>query len=226
MDFSARNKKVAVARWTKVLTAEKNRIPNSPETLRLKAALCGFLAGDGSVQVRDSGTFSRHDIGFYPDDKLMLKIYCNALRQVYGKKPAVSKRSNMFEARITSRTIVEDLLKYSKFGVHSWNVPHLLFKVAGAKEAWLRAFFSAEAYVGPEHIKIQTVNGKGMQALSDLLSTLGIAHRRYEYQPKKKNYSLVYILFISRKEARKLFYHKIGFWHRKKTKKLKKSLGL
>jgi len=65
-----------------------------------------------------------------------------------------------------------------------------------------------------------------MKKLSKLLNEFGISNNYYEYSPKKPNYSKVGIVMINRKESRKLFYKKIGFYHSKKTEALKNSLGL
>jgi ADP-ribosylglycohydrolase len=52
MNFSRRNKKVALARWNRVHAKEKEGISSNSNSLIMKAAICGFLAGDGSVQKR------------------------------------------------------------------------------------------------------------------------------------------------------------------------------
>lgn len=222
MRLSARNRKVAVARWTKIIGNEKQRIANTTEAQILKAAICGFLAGDGSVQARKEKSFYRYQLDFFPDDALMLTTYCNALREVYNKIPSVVVRDNVYNVRLTSRTVTEDLLSLARFGVKKWTLPYELFLVPGAKEAWLRAFFSAEAYVGQNHIKIQTTNKEGMECLSKLLGELLINHNCYEYTPKKQNYSLVTIIVIRKKEALIAYDQKIGFFHKKKTDRLKK----
>jgi hypothetical protein len=49
MNLSERNRKVASSRWNKIHVLEFQQINNN---LVKKAALCGFLAGDGSVQIR------------------------------------------------------------------------------------------------------------------------------------------------------------------------------
>ena len=52
MNVSKRNKKVAISRWERKHSEEESMIKNDEETLILKASICGFLAGDGSVQKR------------------------------------------------------------------------------------------------------------------------------------------------------------------------------
>ena len=226
MDFSARNKKVALARWKKVFLKEQEKIPTDETSLRIKSALCGFLAGDGSVQVRRKETFSHYQIDFFPDDKKMLNAYCSFIKKLYGRKPSISVRDNVYVARLSTKSIVIDLLESSDFGLYTWSFPERLFNISGAKEIGLKAFFSAEGYVNSKYIKTQSVNLKGIIKISKLLSGFGINNNYYEYTPKNKNHSKVGMIFINQLASRKIFYEKIGFWHGRKEKFLKKTLGL
>ncbi len=210
----------------KFIDVQKSKFPKNLNSMFLRSALCGFLAGDGSVQVRKEKTFYHYQIDFFPDDELMLTTYYGQVKNLYGKEPSVRIRDNVYHVRMTSRAIVEDLLENAQFGIKEWSVPHNLFLVQGAKEAWLRGFFSAEAYVGPRSVKVQTVNKKGMEQISQLLADFKIDHNNYQHQPKNKNWSTVHIITINKIEARKMFLKKIGFWHSKKTKSLKESLNL
>ena len=45
-------RKSALLRWKKKLDNDLAKIPDDKIALLRKVALCGFLAGDGSVQVR------------------------------------------------------------------------------------------------------------------------------------------------------------------------------
>jgi len=225
-DLSERNKKVALARWNKVHTRQTEKIPRDSKSLLLKAAICGFLSGDGSVQKRKEKEFYHHQIDFFPDNKLMMETYIKQIKTIYSKVPTIRKNNKFYSVRFTSKVAVEDMSNLAKFGLKRWTLPKILFKIEGAKENWLRAFFSAEAYVGRRCIKIQTVNKKGMKEISKILEDLGIDNNYYEYNPKKASDSLVSILFITKKESRLKFYNLIGFWHSKKTKALKESLGL
>ncbi|HLC19396.1 MAG TPA: LAGLIDADG family homing endonuclease [Candidatus Nanoarchaeia archaeon] len=226
MDFSTRNKKVAQARWQKALACEVALIPTDHKAILVRASLCGFLAGDGSVSVRLEKKYLRYDLRFFPDDAKMLAEYTDALFYLYRKRPHVTKEGKLHNVVITSRTIVEDILKVAQFGIKTWTLPISLFSVPGAKEMWLRAFFSAEGYVGKNAIKVQTVNELGMQAVSSLLRKVGIAHGCYIYHPKKPNHSTVYIIMISNLIGRKNFLDKIGFAHERKELTLRKTLGL
>lgn len=226
MDVFARNKKVAIARWNKVQLNEKNKFSTNDESIKIKAGICGLLAGDGSVQIRKQGKYIRYDLYLFADDKYMVESYVKFIEKVYSKKPSIFQRYNMQVARITSKTVVQDLTEVSKFGIHKWDLPYGLFSVKDSREYWLRGFFSAEGYVNPKYIKTQSVNIDGLNKVSKLLKEVGIENKTYIYKPKKPNYSDVGMLFIRQKSARKKFYEKIGFWHSKKETNLKKSLGL
>ncbi|MCX6742287.1 MAG: hypothetical protein NTX24_03895 [Candidatus Pacearchaeota archaeon] len=225
MDLSKRNRKVAISRWKKVIDKEKREISSDKKTTILKASICGFLAGDGSVQARDMGNYIKYQIDFFPDDEIMLERYMNDIKEVYDKTPSIKKRGKMFIVRISSKTIGEDILQETKFGLKTWKVPNKLFIYAEAKKSWLKAFFSAEGYVNQKSIKIQTVNKEGMLQVSRLLAHFSINHKFYSYLPKNKLHSKVYIIIIFRKEERKRFYDKIGFWHSKKMEILKRSIS-
>lgn len=226
MDISERNHKIALARWKNYRDAQEKNKPTGKEADYWKSAVCGFLAGDGSVQVRGSEGSMRHDVNFYPDNKIMLKIYVQAIGYLYKTKPTIRKLKSYFTARISSKFIAEDLLKSSVFGIKTWVTPSSLLYSKRNKVSWLRAFFSAEGYVGERQIKLQTVNSRGIKQVYNLLKELGIDCSYYEYTPKNKLHSTVSILMILKKEARIKFLREIGFWHSKKESRLKETLGL
>lgn len=226
MNISRRNKKVALARWNRIHTKQKEKIPNDTQSLLIKAAICGFLAGDGSVQKRKEKKFYHYQIDFFPDDKVMMETYMKQIKTIYNKNTKIKNNNKFYSVRFTSKIIHEDICNLANFGLKSWTLPKSLFKIKGAKENWLKAFFSAEAYVNNKCIKIQTINKKGMKEISQILKDKGIDNNYYEYDSKKKPESPVSIIFISKKESRLKFHNQIGFWHSKKTKTLKESLGL
>jgi hypothetical protein len=196
------------------------------KALLLKASICGFLAGDGSVQKRKEKNNVHYQIDFFPDDKVTRDIYIKQIKEVYKKTPSIRERNNFYAVRITSKVIAEDLFKIAKFGIKEWAAPKTLFMIKGAKENWLKAFFSAEAYVSSKSIKIQTVNREGILDVISMLKSIGIHSTYYEYKPKKENHSKVFMLFINKREDRLKFFNKIGFWHEKKTKTLSEALDL
>ncbi len=217
---------LALARWAKVHEKERQNIKSNTKALKLKAAICGFLAGDGSVQYRKERSYYRSQIDFFPDDVLMRDKYLKAIKAVYKKEPSVVIRDNLFNVRITSNTILHDIRSIANFGLYKWTLPYSLFSIEGAKEAWLRAFFSAEGYVSKKYVRIQTVNRKGMLSISKVLKELCIEHKYYEYKPKNVSHSPVSIICIIKRDSKLRFLEKIGFWHSKKTKMLRKSLNL
>src|SRR3989344_4980622 len=163
MNLSEKNKKITIARWKKIHDKQREQIPQDKDSLIIKASICGFLAGDGSVQIRKEKNFFHYQLDFFPDDELMLKTYCNMIKRIYNKIPKITINHNVFHVRLTSKIIVNDLLQHAVFGLYNWNLPEDFFMIKSAKEAWLKAFFSAEAYVAPNHIKLQTVNIKSMK---------------------------------------------------------------
>ena len=156
----------------------------------------------------------------------MLNTYLRFVKEIYELSPTIRRIDNMFTARTSQRVIVHDLTNLCKFGLYKWSFPSKLFKIKGAKEAWLRAFFSAEAYVGKKVIKIQSVNIKSIKEVRNMLSKLKIKGNYYEYVSKNENNSKVGMIFVNEKESRLIYYKKIGFWHSKKEKVLRESLGL
>ncbi len=219
-------RRAALLRWKRDLNEKSSKITNNKKALLMKAALCGFLAGDGSVQVRNRGTFKKYQLDFFPDDDLMLKTYCEFMEKVYNKTPSIRIRDNVYCARLSSRYVVLDLLNICKFGVYNWNFPKRLWNINGAKEAWLKAFFSAEGYVNKKVIKIQSVNLKSILGVRILLKNFKIKSNYCTYVPKNNNHSKVGMIFINEKFSRKIFFDKIGFWHERKNTLLRETLHL
>lgn len=217
------NRKVAVARWKTVHRLEKSKFKND---LLSKAILCGFLAGDGSVQKRESIDGMHYQIDFFPDDLLMLRKYVELLGSVYCKMPSILDKGNYFCVRLTSKSVVLDMLAYCSFGINKWTVPDFVKKDEKLAAAWLSAFFSCEGYVSYNCIRIQTVNKQGMLEVMKLLDMLNIVYSYYEYAPKVKNHSKNYIINISKKSERLIFLQRVGFWHSTKQALLRKTLSL
>ena len=141
MSELSKNKKIAIKRWENKINEERARILDTDEARILKAMICGFLAGDGSVQVRKEKTYYCYQLDFFPDDKLMMKKYIGAITRVYLKTPTIKKHKNYFAVRKTSKLIVTDLLELAKFKTKTWNLPYSLLTCQEAKASWLRAFF-------------------------------------------------------------------------------------
>src|SRR4030095_16663598 len=119
-----------------------------PDKLLL-ARLCGFLAGDGSVQVRKEPNGKMHySVEFFPDDESLLGPFESAFQIIFNKNLSIVRYSNHYRLRCYSKAIVDYLTKIASFGIHEWEVPDSILTTDESKKEWLRAFFDAEAYVG------------------------------------------------------------------------------
>jgi len=222
-------RKAALRRWSKKLKNDLSMIRNDREALLMKVALCGFLAGDGSVQIRKEKKehrYFRYELFFFPDDDEMLHTYLRFVKEVYNLRPRVIIRDNVYQARLSQRFIIHDLINLCKFGVYKWSFPKSLLKTKKAKAIWLRAFYSAEGYVGNKVIKIQSVNLKSIRKVRRMLKEFGIKSNYCDYKSSNSKHSKVGMIFINQKRSRMIYFKEIGFWHKRKTKSLKESLGL
>ncbi len=219
----------ANARWEKYrknkieIEKEKVIIPeDTEENIILKYRLCGYLTGDGSLNIRSEKANPKRvhsDVRFYPDDEEMLKAFLEAFTKLYNKRPKIIQDGYFFRLHKSSKIICRDLLRFTKFGSLEWKVPTLKINLEAKKE-WLKAFFDCEAYVNEKTINLQSVNGQGLREVQRLLLEFSIESKIYEYSRKNKRWNKNYILVISKKESRLLFLNKVGFNHSKKRYKL------
>lgn len=219
-----RNILAARSRWNKVHIKEEQYIKNH-HNIHLKARIFGYIAGDGNISIRVSqGGKEHHDIRFFPDHESLIKVFCEAFKKVYNREPIIKTDKKFYRLRVYSKPIVLDMLKYAKFGLHKWTVPSFL-KDKKSKIEWIRAFFDAEAYVGPTHIKVHSVNQTGLSQIKNMLwEDFEIKSKIYSYIPKNINHSTQYLLLIMSKEMRKKYLKEIGFFHKLKKDKLLNSL--
>ena len=215
MNINERNRNNVISRWEKIHSLERKNINFDSKYL---SRLCGFLAGDGCL------TGSRKSIRFFPDDESLIEPYIEAMKIIYNKEPKTKIKLNHFELSITSKVIFEDLSRISTFGMKKWGVPFNLFNSESDMIEWLRAFFDAEAHVNvhSKHIKVSSVNEKGLNEVNILLDKLGIHTKIYKYQPKNKKWSTNYLLVIHRKKDLEKYGEIIGFNHKIKLSKLYK----
>ncbi len=213
MDFSERNKKVAIARWKNFHKKQLEYLNNSKNHLR--ARLFGFIAGDGNINLRKNHPYIR----CYPDHESLLSGLVKTFEQVYGVKPRVKKLNNYFVASVYSKIAVNDFLNSGIFGTYKWKLPNNLVDSLSKKE-WLRSFFDAEATVHNSYIRVGSVNGFGLSQVQDLLQEFNIHSKIYEYTPKNHKWNKNYLLTISRKKDRFLYFSRIGFNHKLKHQKL------
>jgi len=224
MGLCERNSLVARRRWTRIHDLEHARIRTDEQAMCMKAALCGFIAGDGNVVHRVEETYERWKITFFPDDQYMLRTFEHFISSIYNKKLSIIEEINFYSVQLTSKSTAIDLLELGCFSTNDWLIPEFVLDTKYYLIAWIRAFYSAEAYVSNAVIRVQTINKQGMKQLSQALKSLDIIHRTYTYTPKKKNHSQVYIIIISNYAMRIKYEKLIGFWHQKKTQALRKAL--
>jgi len=221
MNLSERNKINILCRWKKQHEKELNWIKSQKNTDFLKARICGYLAGDGNISIRKekSSTKTHYEIRFFPDHASLIKPYMNAFEKTYNKTPSIFKENNHYVLRINSKIVVYDLLSLCSFGLKSWSIP--TFDSKKCKIEWLRAMFDSDAYVGNKNVRLKTVNGLGIESVKKLLNEFDIKSSKiYQYKPKKRRWSINYILDIRRKESLKKFSELIGFNHKIKEGKL------
>lgn len=218
MNLSSRNRKCAISRWKRVRKHQLGQI--NPDKILL-ARICGYLAGDGSIQIRVEKNGKRHhSIEFFPDDVSLIPPFVTAFQSVFKSRLRIVTLANHYRVRIFSKTAVTYLFGLTDFGVYNWYPPWSILANERAKEEWLRAYFDSEAYVCKSSIRVQSVNLRGLNAVETLLGRCRIACTRFTYTPKNENWSKVFILAISKREDRLRFLNKIGFNHKQKKKKL------
>lgn len=123
---------------------------------------------------------------------------------------------------------VADLIKEYSFGSETWFVPKFVFEGSQAVIAsYLQAFFDDEGSaifqkreLGYDRaVQMQSINGKGLLQLRDLLKSIGIVSNFHG--PYKLKY---FELKITGKENLKEFFKKVGFVHKRKMKTLEKAI--
>jgi hypothetical protein len=212
--------------WKKIGEETKIIKKNSINNEHLKARIHGYICGDGSIFIRNKNNREvGHLIKFYPDDLSMMNSFIKAMKIIYEKEPKIKKLKGYYSVIYYSKSITKDLLKHGPYGTKLWGLPKKLLVSKEAKKEWLKALFDSEAYVGKDHIKIQTVNPEGMKDVKSLLQKSNIYTREYQYSPKNPNWSKVYIIRISRLANLKTYQEKIGFTHSQKNLKLKKLIS-
>ncbi len=224
--LSEYGKKGALTRWNnynkKII--DNLKVKNKPHHLLLKAKLCGFLAGDGTVKMRRENknvTIINYEVNFFPDHISLVIPYIQAFEELYCKKPSIKMDGKLYRIRTKCKIAYLDLSKIGKFGLYNWEVPLNFLKNDKLKIEWLKAFFDSEGHVSNRDIRLQSVNEKGLQQIKQLLLDIGIESRMYKYERKNKHWNTNYILSIIKKNHRKMYLNKIGFNHEIKLSKLK-----
>lgn len=202
------------------LKKDKNKV--------ILSRLCGFIAGDGTLSIRNDGKNMHYDLRFYPDDLYLAKIFVDTFFKLYDKYPRIKKTGNFYTVDVCSKLACNHLKSVSSFGTLSWIIPSNLFISNKSKIEFIRAFFDCEAYVSKSKnvIQVQSVNKSGLYSLMNLLEEFGIICKMYTYERKNKNWNTNYLLTILGKENVIKFARLIGFNHSIKQTKLLKLAGM
>ena len=151
----------------------------------MKAELIGLLRGEGSYYNSCSTylqyyperkkTYIKRNkrtiyIQFANHDTNLLKHFKNLVKIVYSYELSL----NFDRIRICKRSIIEDLLKYSKYGYLNWDVPFEILKGSeDLKIGFLRGFFDGEGTVS-NTIRMFSTNKEALKKVSLLLDQLNI----------------------------------------------------
>lgn len=225
-DWATRN------RWNSILS-KKEKIVEQKNGLKwncLRARLCGYIAGDGSIfrSRAKNGKWGHHDIEFYPDDFEMAKSFTKAFFLLYGRRINIrwNVAQNYYEVRACDKVAFNDIFHRGKFGTYNWDFPSELVNAKAAKIEWLRALFDSEAHVAADRIQIQSVNKHGLTSVKNVLSELEIETSKiYKYIRKEKEYGINYILEIRRVPNLERYLRVVGFNHSSKQAKLNAIIG-
>lgn len=225
MNLRERNLNNVKSKWDKLHDIEKTNIADlkNPKIRGLMCRLQGFISGDGSVTNGVYGGVRRYGLRFFPDHKSLIRPYSECLVKVYSKKPRMRDLGGYYELSVYSKVVVEDLCKHGTFGTKNWRITHLVSN-RGEVIEWLRAYFDCECYVHDNYLRIQSVNGNGLNQVKGLLKRLGIYSIIYHYNSKNPKHSQVHILSIVRRTDKEKFLRTVGFNHTEKLKKLKSAL--
>ncbi|MFH1473690.1 MAG: LAGLIDADG family homing endonuclease [Candidatus Aenigmatarchaeota archaeon] len=221
MSIIERNRRNVISRWKKQHEKELERIKSKKNVNFLKARICGFLVGDGSVYIRKEKQSGKvhHEIKFFPDHESLIKPFIYAFKEAYNKTPKVIKKNNYYVIRINSKIVILNLLSLCSFSSEGWTIPS--FKEVECKKEWLRAMFDSDSYVGNEYVRLKTINKKGLEHVKKLLLEFKIKTSRiYVYKPRNEKWKTNYMLDIRDKKSLKIFLKDIGFNHKLKKEKL------
>ena len=224
MDFSDRNRKVAISRWEKI----HSKITLNNFFSKEKAAISAYLCGDGSICIRQEKHI--YEIRFAIDDLILAKRIVNLFEREFNVSPIIKKIKSKtatgpgyFNVRISSKPVGKHLLQIGSYGGLDWNIPLKLD--TESKKEWIRCFFDCEAYVNllKKQIQVKSINQVGLNNLKELLEEQQIFPKFYgPYKQKGENHNPYYFLIIYGKDNIRKYCEKIGFYHSKKINNLHK----
>lgn len=204
------------------------RFLNKAGLIPEKGYILGIVGpGDGSI-------VKGKMISLGVTDKDFTIEFANSLKRCYGVRPKIMldsfpRKKQIYKVNTKHQQIVSDILSYhdgdlKKFREGYERIPPAIFSASSdVKAAYLRGFFDSQGCVKPPWvIEGSKANITVLKEIQILLSNLAIQSRIWKKGkgswPGSKRES--YAVAISRKEARKHFYDKIGFSIGRKQQKL------
>lgn len=183
------------------------------------AAIHGYLCGDGYVIMNPKAQKHKYYvIGFRNQNQTLLRDFQKRFRKVFGASPRMRKDGRCV---VNSKKLFYEISKYGSFYSDSWKLPKDSSK---DMRFWLRGFFDCEAWVELDkrknrRIGLDSINGKELLKIRDLLSSFGIESRIRENKNRKTSR-----LQIFGKKNLIMFEKEIGFLHPEKRKGLKEAI--
>jgi len=184
------------------------------------AAVHGYLCSDGMVK-----QFGKHyQIKFTNITQELLEDFNKRFFKEFRIKPKEYKERHITRLLIYNKNLFFELMKFGPYDSRNWAAP-IKFLTKNTASIWLRAFFDAEAWVELQKaknraIRVDCINLKGLQQISDLLKNFGI---KSQITCRKLDY--MWRLNICGKENLRKFKDKIEFLHISKNNLLNDAIN-
>lgn len=227
MNFSDRNRKVAISRWKRIHSG----VNLNKEFSKNKAAINAYLCGDGNLSIREK---FHYDIRFFIDDLVLSKRIVSLFKNEFNISPVIRRMKSKilngngyFKVEISNKPVCLHLFELGKYGHMTWSIPSELkdeFKVE-----WIKCFFDCEAYINlkKRQIQLKSVNSPGLVSLKTMLEEQGIFPKLYgPYKQPGENHNPYYFLIIFGKQNIVNYSRKIGFYHSRKIKSLRRLIKM
>jgi len=150
------------------------------------AEILGLLCSEGSYTISTSRCFCFYKergkkylrnkttryIQFGNYDKKLLQHFRLLVEKEYGHRTGLEKD----RIRICKRFIIDDLLRYTSFGVLKWKLPtDVKNSTFNIKIKFLRGYFDGDGTVSSQ-IRFFSSNGRSLKDVSNLLHSVGIGN--------------------------------------------------
>ena len=186
-----------------------------------KAEIIGFLCAEGcfykyttkymSYDPRRNAHYPATQnvkaIEFGNNNPVLQKRFLDLLNSVYNYKRRVTGVKRAQKIVIKRTVVMNDLLKYTRYGSSEWNVPKEIIKGGlKTKSSFLRGIFDGDGSFDfvRNRIRLSSTNHVGIKQVYILLKTLGI-ESRIEGPYKKKGKKDAYILIVNKKKDLKKY---------------------